>query len=71
MEQSEFVVVTDGSVGEINMFFGWKICTSNGEIIVEHVGHPFEPKAMVFISTQLFLLCNGVYGIDKAIERPT
>eukprot|EP00957_Ditylum_brightwellii_P175233 13340619-Ditylum_brightwellii.AAC.1 len=24
-----------------------------------------------FISTQIFLSCNGVYGINKAIERPT
>eukprot|EP00957_Ditylum_brightwellii_P190109 14472357-Ditylum_brightwellii.AAC.1 len=41
MEQSEFIVVTDGSVGEIDVYFGWKICTSNGEIIAEHVGPAF------------------------------
>eukprot|EP00957_Ditylum_brightwellii_P009893 746702-Ditylum_brightwellii.AAC.1 len=37
MEQSEFIVVTNGSAGEINMSFGWKICTLNGDIIAEYV----------------------------------
>eukprot|EP00957_Ditylum_brightwellii_P110727 8444366-Ditylum_brightwellii.AAC.1 len=37
MEQSEFMVVTDGSAGEINVSFGWKICTLNGDIITEHL----------------------------------
>eukprot|EP00957_Ditylum_brightwellii_P106956 8160203-Ditylum_brightwellii.AAC.1 len=41
MEQSEFVVVTDGSVGEFDMSFGWKICTLNGENIAEHAGPAF------------------------------
>eukprot|EP00957_Ditylum_brightwellii_P145052 11047237-Ditylum_brightwellii.AAC.1 len=41
MEQSEFIVVTNGSVGEIDMSFRWKICTSNGEVISEHAGPAF------------------------------
>eukprot|EP00957_Ditylum_brightwellii_P068879 5228324-Ditylum_brightwellii.AAC.1 len=41
MEQSEFIVVTDGSVGEIDMSFEWKICTLNGEIIAEHASPAF------------------------------
>eukprot|EP00957_Ditylum_brightwellii_P106512 8126487-Ditylum_brightwellii.AAC.1 len=41
MEQSEFVVVTDDSVGEFDTSFGWKICTLNGESIVEHAGPAF------------------------------
>eukprot|EP00957_Ditylum_brightwellii_P005909 448135-Ditylum_brightwellii.AAC.1 len=39
MEQSEFMVVTDGSAGEIDVSFGWKICTFNGDIIAEHSGY--------------------------------
>eukprot|EP00957_Ditylum_brightwellii_P069997 5316733-Ditylum_brightwellii.AAC.1 len=38
MAQSEFIVVTNGSAGEIDISFGWKICTSNGDIIAEHRG---------------------------------
>eukprot|EP00957_Ditylum_brightwellii_P018136 1365705-Ditylum_brightwellii.AAC.1 len=41
MEQSEFVVVTDGSVGEFDMSFGWKICTLNGENMAEHASPAF------------------------------
>eukprot|EP00957_Ditylum_brightwellii_P034015 2576048-Ditylum_brightwellii.AAC.1 len=37
-EQSEFVVVTDCLVGEFDMLFRQKICTLNGENIVEHAG---------------------------------
>eukprot|EP00957_Ditylum_brightwellii_P121630 9275812-Ditylum_brightwellii.AAC.1 len=38
MEQSEFVVVTNGLVGEFDMSFGWEIYTLNGENIAEHAG---------------------------------
>eukprot|EP00957_Ditylum_brightwellii_P052979 4016789-Ditylum_brightwellii.AAC.1 len=41
MEQSEFFMVTDSSVREIDMSFGWKICTLSGEIIAEHAGPAF------------------------------
>lgn len=41
MEQNEFVVVTNGSVGEFDMSLGWKICTLNGEDIAEHAGPAF------------------------------
>ena len=41
MEIKEFVVVTDGLVGEVDMSFGWKISTLEGETIVEHVGPAF------------------------------
>eukprot|EP00957_Ditylum_brightwellii_P002565 196792-Ditylum_brightwellii.AAC.1 len=41
MEKNEFVVVTDVSVGELDMSFGWKISTLNGETIAEHAGLAF------------------------------
>eukprot|EP00957_Ditylum_brightwellii_P132017 10065946-Ditylum_brightwellii.AAC.1 len=41
MAQSEFIVVTDGSAGEIDVSFRWKICTLNGDIIAEHTGPAF------------------------------
>eukprot|EP00957_Ditylum_brightwellii_P169094 12869841-Ditylum_brightwellii.AAC.1 len=41
IEQSELIVVTDGSVEEIDMSFGWKICTLKGDIIAEHRGLAF------------------------------
>eukprot|EP00957_Ditylum_brightwellii_P105373 8032811-Ditylum_brightwellii.AAC.1 len=41
MEKDEFVVVTDGLVGEVDMSFGWKISTMNGENIAEHAGPAF------------------------------
>ena len=41
MEQSKFMVITDGSAGEINMSFGWKKCMLNGGIIAEHLGPAF------------------------------
>jgi hypothetical protein len=40
--ENEFVVVTDGLVGEFDMSFGWKICTLNGENIAEHGGPAFR-----------------------------
>eukprot|EP00957_Ditylum_brightwellii_P024343 1836464-Ditylum_brightwellii.AAC.1 len=47
MEQSEFIVVTDGSAREMDMSFGWKIFTSNGDIITEHMG-PALGQALSF-----------------------
>eukprot|EP00957_Ditylum_brightwellii_P096019 7315535-Ditylum_brightwellii.AAC.1 len=41
MEENEFVVVIDGSVGEFDMPFGWKINTLEGETIAEHAGPAF------------------------------
>eukprot|EP00957_Ditylum_brightwellii_P198168 15099416-Ditylum_brightwellii.AAC.1 len=41
MEIKEFDVVTDGSVGEVDMSFGWKISTLEGETIAEHAGPAF------------------------------
>eukprot|EP00957_Ditylum_brightwellii_P107252 8183701-Ditylum_brightwellii.AAC.1 len=41
MEIKEFVVVTDGLVGEVDMSFGWKISTLGGETIAEHAGLVF------------------------------
>eukprot|EP00957_Ditylum_brightwellii_P097699 7440905-Ditylum_brightwellii.AAC.1 len=59
VEQSEFMVVTDGSAGEINMFFGWKICTMNGDIIDEHSGPVFG---------QASSLCAECYGVLSALS---
>eukprot|EP00957_Ditylum_brightwellii_P166617 12683072-Ditylum_brightwellii.AAC.1 len=42
MENNEFVVVTDGSVREVDMSFGWKISTLNGETIAENAGPAFR-----------------------------
>ena len=47
MVQSEFIVVTNGSIGEIDISFGWKICTSNGDIIAEHAS-PASGQASSF-----------------------
>eukprot|EP00957_Ditylum_brightwellii_P079517 6046137-Ditylum_brightwellii.AAC.1 len=41
MEKKEFVVVTDGLVGEGDMSFGWKISTLEEETITEHAGLAF------------------------------
>eukprot|EP00957_Ditylum_brightwellii_P094332 7182666-Ditylum_brightwellii.AAC.1 len=41
MEKNEFVVVTDGLVGELDMSFGWKISTLEGETMAEHAGPAF------------------------------
>eukprot|EP00957_Ditylum_brightwellii_P127771 9744271-Ditylum_brightwellii.AAC.1 len=41
MEKKEFVVVTDGLVGEFGMSFGWNISTVEGETIAEHAGPAF------------------------------
>eukprot|EP00957_Ditylum_brightwellii_P090190 6869069-Ditylum_brightwellii.AAC.1 len=41
MEIKEFVVVTNGLVGEVDMSFGWKINTLEGETIAEHAGLAF------------------------------
>eukprot|EP00957_Ditylum_brightwellii_P203926 15336805-Ditylum_brightwellii.AAC.1 len=41
MEQIKFMVVTDGSAGEVDMSFIWKICTLNWDIIAEHVSPAF------------------------------
>eukprot|EP00957_Ditylum_brightwellii_P011556 873601-Ditylum_brightwellii.AAC.1 len=42
MEQSEFIVVTDGLVREFDTSFGWKVCTLNGENIAEHACPAFR-----------------------------
>eukprot|EP00957_Ditylum_brightwellii_P107117 8172700-Ditylum_brightwellii.AAC.1 len=41
MEQSKFMVVTDGSAGDIDISFGWKICTLSRDIIAEYLGPAF------------------------------
>eukprot|EP00957_Ditylum_brightwellii_P072044 5475903-Ditylum_brightwellii.AAC.1 len=41
MEIKEFVLVTNGLVGEVDMSFGWKISTLEGETIAEHAGPAF------------------------------
>eukprot|EP00957_Ditylum_brightwellii_P111612 8513366-Ditylum_brightwellii.AAC.1 len=41
MEQSKFLVVTDGSAGDTDMSFRWKICTTSGDPIEEHAGPAF------------------------------
>eukprot|EP00957_Ditylum_brightwellii_P048479 3678485-Ditylum_brightwellii.AAC.1 len=42
MEQSEFVVVTDGLIEKFDMSFGWKVCTLNRENIAEYTGPAFR-----------------------------
>eukprot|EP00957_Ditylum_brightwellii_P057744 4378043-Ditylum_brightwellii.AAC.1 len=59
MEQSDFLVVIDGSAGEIDMSFGWKICTMNGNLIVEHAGPAFG---------QALSFCAERYGVLSAIS---
>eukprot|EP00957_Ditylum_brightwellii_P009616 724803-Ditylum_brightwellii.AAC.1 len=74
MEQNEFVVVTNGSIGEFDMSFGWKICALNGENIAEHAGPAFKQVSSFcaegygVLSALSFFLCNEVYGINDAIK---
>eukprot|EP00957_Ditylum_brightwellii_P034966 2650288-Ditylum_brightwellii.AAC.1 len=42
MEQSDSMVITDSSAGEIDMSIGWKICTLNLDIIAKHSGPAFR-----------------------------
>eukprot|EP00957_Ditylum_brightwellii_P085666 6516732-Ditylum_brightwellii.AAC.1 len=58
-KQSKFLVVTDGSAGEIDMSFGWKICTMNGDIITEHAGLAFG---------QALSFCTEGYGVLSALS---
>eukprot|EP00957_Ditylum_brightwellii_P118311 9023606-Ditylum_brightwellii.AAC.1 len=51
MEQSKFMVVTDGSAGKIDMSFGWKICTLNGDVIAEHAALSFFRCAMEYTAS--------------------
>eukprot|EP00957_Ditylum_brightwellii_P009697 731028-Ditylum_brightwellii.AAC.1 len=73
MEQSEFVVITNDSVGEIDMSFGWKICTSNWEIIVEHAGpafgqaSSFQAKGYGVLLALSFFCCAMEY---TALTKP-
>eukprot|EP00957_Ditylum_brightwellii_P118722 9055054-Ditylum_brightwellii.AAC.1 len=59
MEQSKFLVITDGSAEEIDMPFGWKICTMNGDIIAEHADPAFG---------QASSFCVEGYGVLSALS---
>eukprot|EP00957_Ditylum_brightwellii_P188057 14317318-Ditylum_brightwellii.AAC.1 len=59
MEQKEFMVITDGSAGEIDMSFGWKICTLNGDIIAKQSGPAFG---------QASSFCAEGYGVLSALS---
>eukprot|EP00957_Ditylum_brightwellii_P133581 10184933-Ditylum_brightwellii.AAC.1 len=59
MEQSKFMEVTDGSAGEADMSFGWKICTMNGDPIAEHAGPAFG---------QASSFCVEGYGVLSALS---
>eukprot|EP00957_Ditylum_brightwellii_P200334 15273324-Ditylum_brightwellii.AAC.1 len=51
MEQSKFMVVTNGSAGEIDMSFGWKICILNRDILAEHAALSFFHPAMEYTAS--------------------
>eukprot|EP00957_Ditylum_brightwellii_P190894 14535229-Ditylum_brightwellii.AAC.1 len=59
MEQSKFLVVTDGSDGDTDMSFGWKICTTNGDPIVQNAGPAFGQASS--------FLAEG-YGVLSALS---
>eukprot|EP00957_Ditylum_brightwellii_P145901 11110396-Ditylum_brightwellii.AAC.1 len=59
MEQSKFMIVTDGSAGEINMSFGWKICALSRDIMAEHSGPAFG---------QASSFCADGYGVLSALS---
>eukprot|EP00957_Ditylum_brightwellii_P189329 14410415-Ditylum_brightwellii.AAC.1 len=59
MEQSKFMVVTDSSIGEIDMSFGLKIYTMNGDIIAENAGLAFG---------QALSFCAEGYGVLSALS---
>eukprot|EP00957_Ditylum_brightwellii_P090370 6881820-Ditylum_brightwellii.AAC.1 len=41
LAQGKFLVATDGSSGDTDMFFEWKICTPKGDPIATHAGPAF------------------------------
>eukprot|EP00957_Ditylum_brightwellii_P143701 10948241-Ditylum_brightwellii.AAC.1 len=59
MEQSKFLAVTDGSAGETDMSFGWKICTMNWDPIAEHACLAFG---------QASSFCAEGYGVLSALS---
>eukprot|EP00957_Ditylum_brightwellii_P073610 5593663-Ditylum_brightwellii.AAC.1 len=59
MEQGKFLVVTDGSAGETDTSFGWKICTMNGDPITEHAGLAFRQASSFHAE---------VYGVLSALS---
>eukprot|EP00957_Ditylum_brightwellii_P075632 5748080-Ditylum_brightwellii.AAC.1 len=59
MEQSKFLVFTDGSAGETDMSFRWKICTINGDTIAKHAGPAFG---------QASSFCAEGYGVLSALS---
>eukprot|EP00957_Ditylum_brightwellii_P195156 14869318-Ditylum_brightwellii.AAC.1 len=60
MGGEEFVVVTDGLVGEVDMSFGWKMSTLEGETIVEHAGPAFGQASSFQVKG---------YGVLSAITK--
>eukprot|EP00957_Ditylum_brightwellii_P065854 4994512-Ditylum_brightwellii.AAC.1 len=59
MEQSKFLVVTDGSAGDTDMSFGWKNCTTNGDPTAENAGPAFG---------QASSFCAKGYGVLSALS---
>eukprot|EP00957_Ditylum_brightwellii_P056422 4276815-Ditylum_brightwellii.AAC.1 len=53
------MVATDDSAGEINLSFGWKICTMNGDIIAEYSGLAFG---------QASSFCAEGYGVISVLS---
>eukprot|EP00957_Ditylum_brightwellii_P032446 2458776-Ditylum_brightwellii.AAC.1 len=66
MEQSKFMVVTDGSAGKIDMSFGWKVCTLNGDIIAEHSGPAFVQAS--FFQAEGYGVLSALGFFHHAIE---
>eukprot|EP00957_Ditylum_brightwellii_P203832 15336423-Ditylum_brightwellii.AAC.1 len=69
MEQSEFIVVTNGSAGEIDMSLGWKICTLNGDIVAEHAELSFFCCAMKYTASTKTLTCQMYLDNKGVITR--
>eukprot|EP00957_Ditylum_brightwellii_P012170 919156-Ditylum_brightwellii.AAC.1 len=52
MEKNEFVVVTDGSVGEVDMSFGWKITLSFFHQAMEYMASTTQLKGQLYLDSK-------------------
>eukprot|EP00957_Ditylum_brightwellii_P057936 4392490-Ditylum_brightwellii.AAC.1 len=69
MEQSKFLVVTDGSAEDTDMLFGWKICTTYGDPIAENASPAFGQAS--FFQAEGFGLLSALSFFFCAMEYTT
>eukprot|EP00957_Ditylum_brightwellii_P158662 12076547-Ditylum_brightwellii.AAC.2 len=73
--QGNFLIITDGSSGSDSMPFGWKMCTLQGQTLVQHVGPAygqtslFRSEAYGILSTMR--VSSQEYNNKKIIHMTT